>query len=121
MKLSLVSIEKEGFVRVAVEGNLVASEIDAVGNNPLAGLMGATWFNNRVVLDMKNCDYIDSSAIGWFMASQKACKQAGGKLVLHSVQPAVQQIFDLLKIGKIITIAADESAARELLIQGGAK
>ncbi len=121
MKLSLVSIEKEGFVRVAVEGNLVASEIDAVGNNPMAGLLGVTWFNNRVCLDMKRCDYIDSSAIGWFMASNKAFKQAGGRLVLHSVQPAVQQIFDLLKIGKTITIVPDEAAARELLTQGGAK
>jgi len=121
MKLSLVSIEKEGFVRVAVEGNLVASEIDAVGNNPMAGLLGATWFNNRVVLDMKKCDYLDSSAIGWFMSCQKSFKQNGGQLVLHSVQPAVQQIFDLLKIGKVITITPDGASARTLITQGGAK
>jgi len=121
MKLSLVSIEKEGFVRVGVDGNLVASEIDAVGNNPMQGLLGQTWFNNRVVLDMQKCDYIDSSAIGWFMACQKTFKQNGGQLIVHSIQPAVQQVLDLLKIGKVITIVPDEAAARAMLVQGVAK
>ena len=121
MKLSLVSIEREGFVRVAVDGNLVAGAVNAADNNPMQNLLGQSWSNNRVVLDMQKCDYMDSCAIGWLMACHKGFRENGGKMVLHSVQPRVKQLLDLLRIGQVITLAADEPAAKTLVTQGGAK
>src|SRR5262245_6637636 len=101
MKLTLVSIEKDGVVRVTADGNITAADFDASGRNPLEALLGVTWFGNRVLLNLDRTDYIDSSAIAWLIGCQKSFKDGGGMLVVHSVQPAVKQILDVLKIGRV--------------------
>jgi anti-anti-sigma factor len=70
---------------------------------------------------MQKCTYMDSCAIGWLMACHKGFRDNGGKMVLHSVQPRVKQLMDLLRIGNVIAVASDESAAKSLVTQGGAK
>src|SRR5262245_25656709 len=115
MKLSLVSIEKAGPVRVAAEGLITAEDFDAEGINPLAPLMGQTWSSNNVLLDLSRVSYIDSSAIGWLISSHRAFKAGGGKMVAHSLQPTVKQIMDMLRIGQVVQLAEDEAAARALL------
>ena len=114
MKLKLVAIEKAGLVLVAAEDNVVAADFDAQGNNPLAQLLGVAWASNRVLMDFSMVGYIDSSAIGWLISCHRACKEAGGKFVVFSIQPSVQQILDVLKIGKVVSLAADETAARAI-------
>ena len=121
MKLSLVSIEKNGVVRVAAEGNITTQDFQSPDNkNPLEKLLGVTWFTNKVLLDLDRTDYIDSSAIGWLIGSQRAFKERGGVLIVHSIQPAVRQILDVLKIGRVVPLVADETEARALAI-GGSK
>jgi anti-sigma B factor antagonist len=122
MKLKLVSIEKDGVVRVAADGNITTADFHG-GNahNPLETVLGATWFTNRVLLDLGQTDYIDSSAIGWLIGSHKAFKQGGGGLVVHSVQPSVKQILDLLKIERVVRICADEAQARSALATGATR
>src|SRR5215212_1490096 len=113
MKLKLVSIEKDGTVRVAADGNITTADFHGTsGKNPLEAILGATWFSNRVLLNLEQTDYIDSSAIGWLIGSHKAFKEGGGTLVVHSVQPSVRQILDLLKIERVVPICADERQAR---------
>jgi anti-anti-sigma factor len=119
MNLKLLSIEKDGIIRVANEGPILAGDFDPLGKNPLENVLGVTWSTMKVLLDFSKTDYVDSSAVGWLIGTQKAFKQAGGVIVVHSIQPSVRQIFDLLKIGKVIPIVADESEARELAIGGG--
>mgnify|MGYP000879405806 CR=1 FL=1 len=121
LKLSMVSIEKGGVILVAAEGNITSSDVDPTSTNPLQTLLGATWCTNRVLLNMELSGYIDSSAIGWLMSTQKQFKDAGGKFVIYNVQPAVRQLLDMLKIGRILPIADDEAGARKLLAEGGAK
>jgi anti-anti-sigma factor len=113
MKLSLVSIEKNGLVRVAAEGNITTQDFSSSDKNPLEKLLGVTWFTNKVMLDLDRTDYIDSSAIGWLIGSQRAFKDGGGMFVVHSIQPAVRQILELLKIGKVVPLVADEAEARK--------
>ena len=38
MKLTLLSIEKDGIIRVATEGNITTSDFEAGGKNPLETL-----------------------------------------------------------------------------------
>ena len=120
MKLTLVSIEKDGIIRVAADGNITTADFDASGKNPLEALLGITWFTNRVLLSLDRTDYIASSAIGWLIGCQKVFKDGGGVLIVHSVQPAVKQILDVLKIGRVVPLVADETEARAMAI-GGSK
>jgi len=119
MKLSMLAIEKGGVIRVAAEGNITAVDVDPTEKNPLETLLGATWSSNRVLLDLSRTGYIDSSAVGWLMNTHRSFKEAGGKFVLYNVQPTVRQLLDVLKLSRVLPLAEDEAAARELV--GGAK
>ena len=111
----MVSIEKGGVIRVAAEGEVTADDFEDPNDNPLGKLLGTTWSNNNVLLDLSRVTYIDSSAIGWLISCSRAFKAGGGRFVAHSVQPAVKQILDMLRIGQVVPLAPDETAARALL------
>ena len=122
MKLSLVSIEKDGVVRVASEGNITCEDFrSAEHRNPLEGVLGQTWSNNRVLLNLEKTQYVDSSGIGWMIELAKKFRDNGGALAIHGIRPSVKQIFDLLKVSRVVPIAENEAAARELLLTGAAR
>ena len=114
MKLQLVSIEKNGLVKVATAGNITSADIDPAGNNPLQGVIGANWMQSRVLLDMGETQYADSSAVGWLIGTSKQIKDGSGAFVVYNVQPAVRQVLDLLKVGRVVPIVDDEHAATEV-------
>lgn len=116
MKLSMVSIEKDGIIRVRTEGNITACDLDPTGPNPFEKLLGTNWASNRVLLDFSRTDYIDSSAVGWLISSHKAFREKQGMLIVHSIQPQVRQILDVLKIGKVVPLVDDENTARAMLV-----
>jgi anti-sigma B factor antagonist len=114
MKLQLVSIERDGLVKVATQGNITAADIDPAGDNPLSGVIGQNWAGSRILLDLGDTQYIDSSAVGWLIGTHKKVSDAGGSLVVYEVQPAVRQVLDLLKVGRVVPIVEDEAAAKEV-------
>lgn len=120
MKLQLVSIERDGTVKVASQGNVTSADIDATGPNPMEQILGKNWSQSRVLLDMTNTQYIDSSAIGWLIGSSKQLKDGGGALVVYGVQPAVRQVLDLLKVGRVVPLVEDEDAAKQVVAAGAA-
>ena len=117
MKLSLVSIEKDGLIRVASEGNITSADFQADGPNPLAALLGQTWSSNRVLLNFEKTNYIDSTAIGWLISCHKEFKANGGRFIVYAIQPQVRQVLDLLKIGKVVPLVENESEARALALE----
>ena len=111
MNFSLLSIERDGIVRVAVEGDMTSAEFSSDAAHPLATLLGQQWSQNRIVLSFDQTQYMDSSAIGWLLSCQKQVQRDGGSLVIHSVPASIMQIFDMLKINRVLTMADDEAAA----------
>ena len=120
MKLSMQSIEKDGFVKLAADGSITAADLDQQTANPVASALGPNWATFRVLLDMGNVSYIDSSAIGWLIGVQKEFKQHGGGFAVYGVQPGVRQVLELLKVGKVVPLADTEAAARAALNGGQA-
>ena len=118
VNLSLVAIEKEGLVKLAATGSITADNFDPSGKNPLERILGQNWASFRVLLDMKLTTYIDSSAIGWLIGSHTAFNKQGGMMVVHDVPPNIKQMLDLLHVGKVVPIAANAQAARELATNG---
>jgi anti-anti-sigma factor len=116
MKLTIVSIERDGIVRVASDGSITAPDF-AGGRNPFESLLGQNWAGTRILLNVEKSDYIDSSAVGWLISSQKTVRAAGGGLVLVNVNPGVKQILDLLKVGRVVPIVGTEDEGRKLLLQ----
>ena len=113
--LSLVSVDKDACIRVASTGNLTASNINFNPKNPLESVLGAAWSGNRVILDLSKTDFMDSTAIAWLIATTRQFGASGGSLAIHSVAHRNRQMLDILKIGKVIPIFANEAAARQFL------
>jgi anti-anti-sigma factor len=113
--LRLISQEEFGVALVEAEGEATAVDFPLGNLIHFDNLFGPDWDTRFVILDMDRVTYIDSSAIGWLLSSQKCFRTGGGRLMLHSVQPQVRQILDLLKIDRTIPLATDANAARALL------
>src|SRR5579863_8364174 len=119
MKLSLVSIEKAGFVHLAAEGEITSRDFDQPAKDPLEQVLGATWPTYNIMLSLEKIAFLDSSALGWLINSQRQCKEKGGKFVLHSASPRVREVFDLLKMRSVLNLKDSEAAAREVFTANG--
>jgi len=65
-----------------------------------------------VLLDLGQVSYIDSSAIGWLIGTQKSFRDKGGSFAVFHLQPAVRQVLDLLKVGRVVPLCENEQTAR---------
>ena len=114
IKLTLLS-DDGGLVRVAAEGQISQTRLAGEGN-PLEGLLGATCFSRKVLLNLERTDYIDSSGISWLIVNHKHFQQGGGMMVLYSLPPRVSQVLEFCRMNTVLRMAADEPAARALAL-----
>jgi len=82
---------------------------------PFESCLGKDWAAQNVLLDMERIDYLDSASVGWLIASQKAFRDAGGTLILYSLQPRIRQLLTMLRIERIVPLAEDLSAAQAMV------
>jgi anti-sigma B factor antagonist len=64
----------------------------------------------RMVLDLHNVDFIDSSGLGAIVAVMKLMP-AGAKLELAGLTPAVDKVFRMTRMDSIFSIHHDVNAA----------
>jgi anti-anti-sigma factor len=112
MKLNVVSRDERS-IHLACEGDLVLP-MTAPRADPLAGLLPDGPCPALVLIDLSKVGYINSTGISWLVLTHRRVEQGGGRLVLHSAQPFVRGVFDLMKLGSVLHLAADEPAARSL-------
>jgi anti-anti-sigma factor len=106
----------DGITRVAVRGDV--SQADFVpADEPLTRQLGEDDCRGTVLVDLSGVTTLDSSGVGWLLLCQKKVRTAGGRLVLHSLSPFVQQLFGVLKMHLALTVVADEAAAIEIARQ----
>jgi anti-anti-sigma factor len=110
MKLSVVSIDRH-LVRIEAEGEITMRDFRAEGPDPFEALLGSSWPTHKVVLDFRKVNFVDSSAIGWLMTCRREFDRSGGLFLIHSIQPRVRQVLDLLRVGKALPLLRDEREA----------
>jgi anti-sigma B factor antagonist len=106
-------------MRVRCANQLTQDDVQG-DQDPLQAVIGEGGFGRKVLMDLGKVTYIDSSGISWLLICHKHFVQAGGKLVIHSVPPLVDQVLQLLRLPLILSIAADEKSARALAAGGKA-
>jgi anti-anti-sigma factor len=112
MNLTLLSVD-DAVTRLACSGSI--TQISPLADNdPVAEALGPEVYCRRLLMDLERADFVDSSGIGWMILCHKRFMMSGGRLVFHSAPPLVRQMLDLLGLGRILHIAADENAARGL-------
>jgi anti-anti-sigma factor len=112
MKLTLISTDQD-ITRIQNEGDITQMDFRA-GTDLLANLLGPDCYTRKVLLNLEKTPYIDSAGVGWMVMCHKHFKEAGGKLVIHSIPPMVNQILRLLRMPDILHLAPDDAAAEAL-------
>lgn len=67
--------------------------------------------HHRILIDLENMDYIDSSGLGFFIGTLKKLKEKGGALKLINLNSYIQGIFKLINLNYIIEIFEDQETA----------
>jgi anti-anti-sigma factor len=109
MKLTVTSSEG-AVVHIACTDDITLYDF-RTNDNPLEQALGKDCYTRKVLLSLQQSSYIDSAGIGWLVMCHKRFRDAGGCLILHSIPPMVQHVFNLLGLVDVLNIAADETCA----------
>jgi anti-anti-sigma factor len=112
MKLSLLEIDKTGVARVGGQGEITIRDFADPGKNPLELVLGSTWATQRVLLNLEQVEFIDSSAIGWMIDTHRRFKDQGGRIIWYAPSPRVKDMIDLLKMRQLLDFKETEADAR---------
>lgn len=90
----------DGEVVVAVRG-----EIDVVTAPVLwEQLVDAIPDTKRLVIDLRDTAFIDSTGLGMFVRALKRLRHNGGDLVLRSPRPNARKVLNMTSLDRVITI-----------------
>ncbi len=65
----------------------------------------------KLVIDMANVDFIDSSGLGSLVSSLRTVNKLGGDIKISSLQDQVRAVFELTRLHRIFGIYDDSTAA----------
>ena len=67
----------------------------------------------KIIIDLTECEFIDSTFLGAIVISLKRVAELGGKLRLVGVQPEVASMFRLTKMNRVFDIFETREDALE--------
>ena len=65
----------------------------------------------RLIMNLDQVPYMDSSAIAVLVESVQKMRKAGGRVFLTNIQHRVQSVLDIAHLNSIFVITADEQEA----------
>lgn len=102
MKVKLESANRGSVLIASLSGELDDHEADTVRTilDREMEKSGAT----RLVLDLADLTFMDSSGLGVILGRYRKLKAQGGEMAIASVSPTVAKLFEISGIRKIMTI-----------------
>ena len=97
--------KEEDVITVILHG-----EIDHHGAVGVRGDIDALIYEERpkkMLLDMSDIDFMDSSGLGLVMGRYALMQKTGGEFALKAPNPRIKKIFELAGLGRIIKIEED--------------
>jgi anti-anti-sigma factor len=108
-----VEADEGGVVTVHCAGDI--NQIYFQLGNPLEKLLGPTTFTRKVILNMENVNFLDSSGLSWLVACHKRFQQQGGRMILCSISPRIFQVLNFCRMDRLFAVTEDEAEARARL------
>jgi anti-sigma B factor antagonist len=109
MEVEFGQREKEGIVILDLTGRLVAGGSTGELRDKVTSLLAEG--RNRIVLNLKDVDYIDSSGLGSMVICFTSAKKQGGALKLLNLNRRNVELLVLTKLTTVFEIHNDEQAA----------
>lgn len=68
---------------------------------------------NRIIIDLSNTAYCDSSGLSALLFGHRYCKNTNGRFIISGLQPMVKKLINIAQLDKIISISEDRENAEE--------
>ena len=95
-------VSLSGEINLRSSPNLHESLLEIIAGRP-----------DRIILDLSGVSYMDSSGIGTLVEIKRRMERDKGILVLAALQPRVRGLFEITKLERFFTIAADVAEAEK--------
>jgi anti-anti-sigma factor len=69
----------------------------------------------NIILDMKSCEYCDSSGLSAILVANRLCEQLEGRFILTGLQPEVDSLIKISLLDTIIEIKDSVEEAESVL------
>ena len=109
MSLKITNSEVDGVSLVALNGRIVLGEESNALREKLKSLIAAG--KQKIVLNMGDIDYIDSSGLGALVAAHLSAKTAGASIRLCNLGKKFHEVLQLTKLLTIFDVYDTEAAA----------
>lgn len=109
MKLTIQE-EEDDLVHVQIIGKITQENLGVAGD-PLLDLLGAGCYDLTVLFNMADTDFVDSSGVSWLLGLHKNFKDGKGSMVLYSIPQMVMNVFKVLNMHLVFTIADNKQGA----------
>lgn len=96
---------------IALRGRLDTPGVDQVETRFTATAAGAAGGGKHVIVDLSAVEFVGSMGIRMFITVAKSLQRQKRKLVLHSAQPLVREVFETVALNDIVPVAANADAA----------
>ena len=108
MALKITDRVVDGVAVEALEGRIVLGEESNALREKVKSLLAA---QKRIVLNMDNVTYIDSSGLGTLVASHSSARAQGATLKLCNLGSKFQEILQVTKLVTVFEVYPTEAAA----------
>ena len=109
MALKMTERVVDGVVVVALEGRIVLGEESNALREKVKSLLAAG--QKKIVLNMDNVTYIDSSGLGTLVASHSSARAQGASLKLCNLGSKFQEILQVTKLVTVFEVYPSEADA----------
>jgi anti-sigma B factor antagonist len=109
MALTIASREVDGVVILDLSGRITLGEGSVQLREAIRGLIGKG--EKKILLNMGNVDYIDSSGLGELVSALTSAKNQQAEVKLLKLTRKVHDLLQLTKLYTVFDIKDDEAAA----------
>ena len=109
MSMKATNRQVEGVAVVDMSGRITLGEGSVVLRDTIRDLIGKG--NKKILLNLGDVTYIDSSGIGELVSAFTAVRREGGELKLLNLTKKVHDLLQITKLYTVFDIKDDEAAA----------
>ena len=106
----IVEQEELQLVVCRIEGSITGHTLSEIEGPEK--VFGAETFTKKLLLNLTKCEHLDSTGVAWLLQLHRFCNNSKGRLVIHSVTPAILRTLTMLNMQTVLHIVDDEQAAR---------
>jgi anti-anti-sigma factor len=103
-----ISPVSERLVKITLAGRLDTPAVDRIEARLLAALVPE---GNSAIVDLSQVDFVSSLGIRMIVSAARSLRMRQAALAIYGVQERVNQVFDIVSLGQVISICSTEAEA----------